>query len=565
MKQIWRTFARVVKVYSLEEKVLSVVSILLLGFFSFRGVLYTLSPEAVFADSGVYTEGLVSSKPVLVNPLYKDFSLANRDVSALVFSGLLKYDPKIKGFVDDLASLKISEDKKEYLFTLNDRALWHDGKPVTVEDVLFTFGIIQNEQFQNPLLKANFQGVKVEKIDEKSLKFVLNRPNSFFITNLNVGILPKHILENVAVADLITSKFNLEPIGSGPYKLASPVELSNDGKQKVSLVQFENYFGVKSKIKLIRMKVYPDETALLHDKASLNIVPRVVGDLNQLVYDNRFKTESYSLPQYNAVFFNSDSAILKSAKARIALVKLINKDELLKLLDNKIRVDTPLMELEQKEWLNKADLNEANGALFDAGYKFKKDSQGKVLEGEVYRRAGDGKELELTLMLRQYEPGSVQEVETSKMALYLVEAWKVGGVKVNLRYLPETEYMEAIKQKNYDMILAGQNMGYNLDTYPFWHSVQIKEDGLNLSKFASFAADQQIEKIRETFDKVEKESRQKKLAEIISNEVPALFLFRPSYVFLTDGKVKNISLDGLAYESDRFVNVADWCIGKECK
>jgi ABC-type transport system substrate-binding protein len=168
-------------------------------------------------------------------------------------------------------------------------------------------------------------------------------------------------------------------------------------------------------------------------------------------------------------------------------------------------------------------------------------------------------------MLRQYEPGSVQEIETSKMALSLVEAWKVGGVKVNLHYLSETEYMEAIKQKNYDMILAGQNMGYNLDTYPFWHSVQIKEDGLNLSRFASFAADQQIEKIRETFDKTEKESRQKKLAEIISNEVPALFLYRPSYVFLTDGKVKNMSLDGLAYESDRFVNVADWCIGNECK
>lgn len=565
MQQIWRTFIKVIKAYSLEEKVLSVICVLLLGFFSFRGVLYLFSPESVFADSGIYTEGVISARPVLVNPLYTDFSQANRDVSALVFSGLLKYDPQVRGFVDDLATLKISEDKKEYVFTIRDNALWHDGKAVTVDDVMFTYGLIQSEQFQNPLLKANFLGVKVEKIDDKTMKFVLNRPNSFFITNLNVGILPKHILENVAVPDLITSKFNLEPIGSGPYQLQGSVEIGNDGKQKVTLVQFTGYYAVKPKIKQIRFKIYPDEATLIHDKSSLNIVPRIVGSLNELVYDNRFKTESYTLPQYNAVFFNTDSATLKSSKVRIALVKLVNKDDLLKQLENKIRVDTPLMELDQKQWLNTFDLNEANGALFDAGFKFKKDDKGNILEGETYRRGSDGKEMELNLVTRQYEQGSTQEIETTKTSQFLVEAWKKGGIKVNIQALGDAEYLDAIKQKNYDMILAGQSMGYNLDTYPFWHSSQIKEDGLNLSKFTSFGADQQIEKIRETFDKDEKEDRQKKLAEIISKEVPALFLYRPSYVFLTDGKVKNLQLDGLAYESDRFVNVANWCIGKECK
>jgi len=108
-------------------------------------------------------------------------------------------------------------------------------------------------------------------------------------------------------------------------------------------------------------------------------------------------------------------------------------------------------------------------------------------------------------------------------------------------------------------------MGYNLDTYTYWHSSQVKEGGLNLSRFMNLAADQQIEKIRATFDKDEKQERQTRLAEIIAKEVPALFLYRPNYLFLTDGKVKNISLQNLVYESDRFVNIADWCIGNECK
>jgi len=565
MKQIWLLIKKVLRAYSLEERVVSIVLAVIFLFFLVRSGVYLFSPESAFADSKVYSEGVVSSIPVLLNPLYSDFSQANRDIDSLVFSGLLKYDPKMKGFVDDLASLQISEDKKEYLFKIRDNALWHDGAKVTANDVIFTYGLIQNDQFQNPLLKANFQGVKIEKVDDMTVKFVLSSPNSFFITNLNVGILPEHILGGVAITDLMNNKFNLQPVGSGPYKVISPVDTSDDGRQKVYLGVFNDFYAVKPSITQVRFKIYPDESTLLKDKASLDVISRVTGNLNELIYDDRFKTQSYLLPQYTAVFFNTESNVLKAQKMRIAMLKLVDKDDLLKNLVNKIRVDTPLMELDQKQWVNKPDLNEANGALFDAGYKFKKDDQGNVLPGEVYRRDKDGKILELNLVARQYDPGTDQALEMSKTVDYLVAAWKKGGIKVNPQYLAEQDYLDAINAKQYDMILAGQNMGYNLDTFPYWHSSQSKEGGLNLSRFRNLAADQQIEKIRATFDKDEKESRQKKLADILNAEVPALFLYRPSYVFVSDGKVKNIKLDDLSYSSDRFVNIADWCIGSECK
>ncbi len=565
MKQFLATIRKVISAYSLEEKVISIVCLLVFMFFTVRTGIFLLSPESVFADSSVYTEAVISNKPILLNPLYTDYSQTNRDVSSLIFSGLLKYDPKMKGFVDDLASLRISEDKKEYIFTLRDNALWHDEVPVTADDVIFTFSVIQNAQFQNQLLKADFEGVKIEKLDEKTVKFVLSSSNSFFITNLNVGLLPKHILEEIPVNELLNNKFNLQPIGSGPYKVLSPLEIANDGKQKVTLSMFAKYYSVKPKITQVRFKIYPDEESLLRDKDSLNIVSRVTGKLNELVYDARFKTESYILPQYNAVFFNTESDILKEQKVRIALIKLVDKDDLLKQLENKIRVDTPLMELEQKEWLNKPDLKEASGALFDAGYKFKKDDKGEIVPGEIYRRDKEGKEMTLTLILRQYDEGSAQSSEMQILGKYLQEAWKKGGVKVELSYLAEQEYLDAIRSKQYDMIFAGQSMGYNMDTFPFWHSSQSREDGLNLSQFRSLAADQQIEKIRATFDKDEKADRQKLLAETLNREAPALFLYRPSYLFLTDNKVKGIKLEDLAYINDRFVNIADWCIGNECK
>lgn len=564
MKKILAKVYEVFKAYTLEEKVLSLICFVVLLFFGFRGINNAIDPKNTYFQKGVYTEGLISTKSLLLNPLYMDFSQANRDIGSLVFSGLLKYDPKVKGFVDDLAFLKISEDQKEYFLTLKDNLKWQDGEFLTIDDILFTFNLIQDPEFQNLLLKTDFDKVKIEKVDDKTVKFVLEQPNSFFITNLNIGILPKHLLGNIAVKDLLADSFNLKPIGSGPYMVADLSSMGSDGKQKVVLNRNDLYYGVKPTIQQIRFNIYPDEQSLLKDKDSLDIISKISGDLNQLVFDKRFTTNSYTLPQYTAVFFNTNSEKLKELKLRIALVKLIDKDELIKGLHNKLRVDTPLMELNQEEWMNKSDLNEANGALFDAGYKFKKDEQGNVIEGEIYRKDKNGNDLKLILIAKMYENNLEQKEEQEKTVDFLIESWKKGGVKVEVNYLDDVAFAEAINVKNYDMVLAGQSMGYNLDTFPFWHSSQAKEGGLNLSNYKSFAADAQIEKIRLTFDLEDKDNRQKKLADVIAKEVPALFLYRPSYNFLTDGKVKNIDLNGLDFISDRFKNVANWCIGDEC-
>lgn len=565
MTNFLKVFLRVLKAFTLEEKVLSVVLFLVMVFFGLKSYSYLLNPTAVIAESGIYTEATISTKQVLINPLYVDFAQANRDISSLVFSGLLKYDPTVAGFVDDLASLKISEDKKEYAFTIKDNIKWHDGQPFTADDVIFTYGIIQADVFQNPVLKGDFQGVKIAKVDDKTVTFTLERPNSFFITNFNVGMLPKHSLENVRVEDMLSTTFNLQPIGTGPYKVSGALEAADNGDQRVKLEQFQDYYGNKPKIKEVRFNVYPDEASLLKDKGSINVVARLSSALADLVYDARFQTVNYSLPQYTAVFFNTQSKVLKDQKMRLGLSKAVDKDKLVPQLDNRVRVDTPLMGLNQKDWNNTPDDTAANGALFDLGYKYKKDDKGVVVPGEIYRRDKDGNILELKMVARAYDEGTAQDNEVKTTVNFLVAAWAKVGVQVTVEYLGDKEYSEAIQAKQYDMVLAGQSMGYNLDTYPFWHSSQVKEDGLNLSNYRSFAADQEIEKIRETFDKEEKESRQKQLAATISKEIPAIFLYRPNYLYLTDGKLKNVSMENLSFESDRFVDIADWCIGSDCK
>jgi len=251
MAKAWNVFLRVIRSYSIEEKVISVILLVIFLVMAIHTVReFAKTPGLLFSEGGVYTEGVISERPIVINPLYVDYSDANRDVASLVFSGLTKYDPDLMSFVGDIADLTVTPDKKTYRFVIKENVFWHDGVPLTADDVYFTFhDIIQNPDFQNPVLKANFQGVEIKEIDKRTIDFILSKPNSFFITNTNVGIVPKHILGGVNVADLPYDNFNLKPVGSGPYKVDSAIESLPDGRQRVVLTVNENYYGEKGKIK----------------------------------------------------------------------------------------------------------------------------------------------------------------------------------------------------------------------------------------------------------------------------------------------------------------------------
>jgi ABC-type transport system substrate-binding protein len=212
------------------------------------------------------------------------------------------------------------------------------------------------------------------------------------------------------------------------------------------------------------------------------------------------------------------------------------------------------MELNQKDWIYKTNLDEAKGALFDSGYKIGKDP------AVPYRVDSKGKVLEMVLLARQYTEGTSQATETAAITGYFTKALADAGVKLDVRYEEAAAFSERLRARDYDMVLTGQSLGYNLDTYSFWHSSQGGAVGLNLSNYRSFAADALIEKIRDTFDNDVKSTLLKDLAGEISADIPAIFLFKPGYIFATDGKVKGMKLDNLSFISDRFAHVEQWCI-----
>lgn len=540
-----RTVFKTVKSYSRREKVLSCVFLLviivsLVRFFSGFFV----------AD---YREAVVG-KIANLNPLMVDFNEVDRDISGLVFSGLMRYDPEKSAIVPDMADMEIDEEKLIYTFQLRQGLTWHDGKPVTIDDVYFTFAdVVQRPDFFNPVLKANFDGVEISKADENKIVFKLKRPNAFFVTNLTVGILPKHILGQVQVKELRDNDFNRSPVGTGPFRVKGGLTTHVDGRTEATLVRFSRYYADLPGIRGVNIVAYPTVESLLKDRDEFDgIVKLSEGDVEKLREDPRFMLIPYELPQYTALFLNMNSQILKDRGVRIALQKSLDKSQLLQEFKGIEPVDTPFMELKQEEWIYKLNVTEAMGALFDAGWRFDKEKT------EKFRKSKEGEVLRLRLLLPQFAEGSRKAQEFEMLSDFLVKAWEAIGIEVETEWLDAASFNEKLRNRDYDVVIAGQSLGYNFDTFAYWHSSQASGNGLNLSQYRGFAADSLIEAIRTTFDKGKKDELLKKLAKQISEDVPAIFLYRPRYYYASNGRVSNLQFRNLTFTTDRFANISDW-------
>ena len=323
-------------------------------------------------EGGTYIEGSVGELHSLI-PWFTVTNDVNRDIVSLVFSGLLKYDPDTHKIKDDLATVLVSDAGRDFVVRLKEGLFWHDSTPehphpVTAEDILFTFKTIQDPDFPNQVLRQNFLGVTIEKVDDRSVRFQLDEPYSFFTSNLTLGLIPKRSFEGVPVAKLQqATDFGFNPVGAGPYKFKSIVqtELSTE----VTLERFTRPLKPDYKLNTIIFRIFPEYNSLLSDIRNLHgirLVPRDSGG-NHII-PRRFEAMEYSLPQYVALFFNMDKKSLADQKLRLGLQLGTNKQEIVDAIHETLIVDTPLLELAAKDWRYSFDQKSAQGALFESSW-----------------------------------------------------------------------------------------------------------------------------------------------------------------------------------------------------
>lgn len=499
---------------------------------------------------GQFTEGVIGS-PRFINPILS-ISDTDKDLVSLVYSGLLKSN--LDGsFTPDLAEkYEISEDGTIYNFKLKENIYFHDGKEITSDDIAFTIGKIIDPIIKSPR-KSNWEGVTFEKINDKEFNLILSKAYFPFVQSLTVGILPKHIWENATSEEFPFSEWNIKPIGSGPYKIDKISRNSGGIPTAITLSSWNKYLPEKPKIKSITFKFFQNENDLI--KAYLDKSIDSISGISQNTAKNSLNDKSISvtssLPRVFGLFFNQNiSPVFLNKEVREALNISAPKqrivEEVLYGYGKVLNGPTPTnVELDAEISGNiaeaKALLERSGWEPDEEGYLFKETKEGKT-------------KLSFTIT-------TSDSPELKKTAEILQEAWGELGAVVNIEIFEQSDLSQnIIKGRKYEALLFGKVVSENADLYPFWHSSQRNDPGLNISLYANISVDKALEEMQKGINLIENK-------EIILNQIesdrPAIFLFVPQMIYIPSTKVKNINLKEVSATNERFVSIENWYIETE--
>ncbi|MGB9640111.1 MAG: ABC transporter substrate-binding protein, partial [Anaerolineales bacterium] len=213
-------------------------------------------------SGGVYSEALIGSFERL-NPVLDYTNQVDRDVDRLLYSGLIKFDDRGLPQPDLAESWGISADGKTYNFSLRANAVWHDGSPLTSDDVIFTVDALRSDASPLPNdIKEMWKQVQLNSLDAKTLQFHLPEPFAPFLDYLTFGILPKHILGGTSVEAMVNAPFNSQPVGSGPFKFKQ-FQSENGAIIGVELSAFEQYYNERPYLDEVIFRYYPDVSSAM--------------------------------------------------------------------------------------------------------------------------------------------------------------------------------------------------------------------------------------------------------------------------------------------------------------
>ncbi len=515
------------------------------------------------AAGGELIEGQVGSAR-FINPLLT-ISQPDEDLSKLVYSGLTRILPD--GVVSDLAEkYTISEDGTTYTFTLRPDATFHDGTPVTADDVLFTVAAAQNPSIKSPR-RADWEGVQVSSPDSHTVIFKLAHAYAPFIENTALGILPKHIWQNVPAAEFPFSPANTRPVGSGPFLIKNVTIDTTGSATRYELIPFSGFTLGKPYLGRITFIFYPNQEALLKafDAKKIDAIAGVTPANLASLKRSDFDFVHVPLPRVFGVFYNqSHSPVLADASVRAALEAAIDKRRVVNsilggygaVLEGPVppgvigfseaATPIPFSTYAKDSAATDAATTTVDAAtiiLKRAGWTF--DETGGVwMKNKV--------ELSFTIATAD-EPGLVTTVNA------LAEAWRAAGIKVTVQVYSLSELNTGvIRPRSYDAILFGEVVGRTADLFAFWHSSQRIDPGLNLALYTNSRVDSLLTQARATSNTPERDKLYAQFETEVLKDNPALFLYAPEFIYILPNTMHGVALGALTTPSERFLNIYQW-------
>jgi len=549
-----------IKTFSPSEKMLFFgLVILFIG--SVIMILYNINKFFIVempSKGGMVTEGVIGSSR-FINPILA-VSDIDRDLTTLVYSGLMKATPN-GNLIEDLAeSYNISEDGLIYNFILKDNIFFHDGVKVSSDDVVFTIQKTQDIGLKSPK-RVSWDGVTVEKINEKEIRFILKQPYTPFLENTTMGILPSHIWTDENSEQFSFNTFNNKPIGSGPYKIKKIKYDSGKKPLSYELESFKKYALGEPYISNIKFIFYPSENSLINgykkgEVENINsISPNRLPELEKM----GAQIKHTPIPRVFAVFFNQNQAsVLANKEVRESLAAALDKKKIIQKVLGGYgeQIDGPIppgiLERAKADKYNKTTTMEerkeiAREILRNGGWKFDE-------EKAFWKKETKKENFELRFSL-----STANTPELKSTAEIIAEEWRDIGADVNIKIFESGDLNQnVIRPRKYDMLLFGEIISRELDLFAFWHSSQRNDPGLNIALYANITADKLLEDARSTTDKNVMIDKYRKFEDEVSTDIPAIFIYSPDFIYITSKNIKNLELGLVITPEERFLNIHKW-------
>lgn len=498
-------------------------------------VLFSLTVQA--AKVGGVFQLHMSSDPTTLNPITSTDVYAS-EIQAWVMDSLMEHDPNTYELKPRLAEkYELSKDGMEVIFTVREGAKFHDGKPVTLEDIKFSFDVIFDPNFDTAHLRPYYENLeKPEILDAKRIKFKFKK--KYFMnleTVATTNIVPKHVYQDPK------AKVNKTIVGSGPYKFES-----YDRSSKLVLVRNPDWWGFKYpefkdryNFDKVLFRIIQNEDVALETfkKGDLDFLDLTAEQFNAKAVGPdwgtkylKIKTENKTPKGYGYVGWNFNNEMFKQREVRVALSHLINR----KLMNEKFRFNMSLLVSSPVYPAGELQPKGVEAIPFNpkkALELFKKAGWEDTDKNGVLDKTINGQKREMKFTLMTANPDSMKYLTIFK------EDAKKSGVDIDLKVLEWNSFMKLIDEGKFDAVSLGWGGGSpESDLKQIWHSASTVKGGSNFIGFKNPEVDKYIDQAREEMDKKKRVPMWQKAAKIIAEEQPYSFLFTHKYVLYAASK-----------------------------
>ena len=452
--------------------------------------------------TSTYVEGVVG-QPKSFLP-HQAVTQADRTISNLIFRGLFKYD--IYGsLIPDLADTwTVSDNGTVYTITLKDKQYWSDGQKITADDLIYTSYKV-----------SDLTGVATDKVNDLTVRYTLPNKFSPFLSLLTIGVMPENVENNYN---------SLTPLTSGHFKVVR-IERSGPIIKQVTLINNDPNDNIR---KLI-FRYYGNEE-------ELGIAARL-GEITGFMSSKDIgleNSEEYKYPiqsVYYALFFNLRNEKFTDTVLRQKLEKVLPVEDM--ILDKGILVQGPVSRsvfTDRAVESNKYDKN------------FRDDLNNLPIEITIPDLPA---QKDLANRIKKVWSDSLN----TDVIIKLIDPSKIND--------------EVIKDRKFEVLLYGQEIGRDPDRYVNWHSTQKDFPGLNLSGFSHVRSDRALEEGRNEPDNDKRIVHYNEFQKVISEQVPAIFLYHPYFKYYVNKKVRGIGEKYTFTLTDRFLDFTNWKMSDE--